>query len=62
MRAFQLPIADLEDAMQAVAADACEADCFVTRNKDDFAGSPVPVLTPQEFLAAHPEAGRFHSR
>jgi hypothetical protein len=54
MRAFQLPISDLEDAMQAVAADACGADCIVTRNTRDFTGSPVPVLTPQEFLAAHP--------
>jgi predicted nucleic acid-binding protein len=54
MRAFQLPIYDLEDAMQAVAADACGADCIVTRNTRDFTGSPVPVLTPQEFLAAHP--------
>jgi len=54
MRAFQLPISDLEDAMQAAAADACGADCIVTRNTRDFTGSPVPVLTPQEFLAAHP--------
>jgi hypothetical protein len=54
MRAFQLPISDLEDAMQAVAADACGADCIVTRNTRDFTGSPVPVLTPQEYLAAHP--------
>jgi len=54
MRALQLPISDLEDAMQAVAAEACGADCIVTRNTHDFTGSPVPVLTPQEFLAAHP--------
>lgn len=54
MRAFQLSIPDLEDAMQAVAADACGADCVVTRNKQDFTGSPVPVLTPQEFIAAYP--------
>jgi hypothetical protein len=54
MRAFQLPISDLEDAMQAAAADACGADCIVTRNTRDFTGSPVPVLTPQEYLAAHP--------
>ena len=40
--------------MQAVAAEACGADCIVTRNKPDFTGSPVPVLTPQEFLAAYP--------
>lgn len=54
MRSFQLRFPDLEDAMQAVADEACGAACIVTRNKSDFIGSPVPVLTPQEFLAANP--------
>ena len=30
------------------------ADFIVTRNVDDFAGSPVPALTPEAFLLAHP--------
>ena len=54
LRAFQLKFDDLEDALKAVAAEACGADCIVTRNKQDFVLSPVPVMTPQEFLAAYP--------
>lgn len=54
VRAFQLKFDDLEDAMQAAAAEACGADCLITRNKQDFALAPVPVMTPQEFLTAYP--------
>ena len=53
-RAFTLGFDDLEDAMQAVAAEACHADVIVTRNTADFAASQVPVLTPVGFLAACP--------
>ena len=45
MRAFTLGFRDLEDALQAVAAEACTADHLVTRNETDFAKSPVHVLT-----------------
>jgi len=31
-------------------------DAIVTRNPKDFAGSPVPVLTPAELLALVPKA------
>ena len=53
-RAFTLGFKDLEDAMQAVAAEACGADFIVTRNTTDFAASPVPVLAPADFLAQFP--------
>ncbi len=53
-RAFALGFADLEDAMQAVAAESCGADLIVTRNKEDFFNSPVPAFTPVEFLARFP--------
>ncbi len=53
-RAFGLGFTDLEDALQASAAEACAADCIVTRNQADFAKSPVPALTPQDFLAKYP--------
>lgn len=53
-RAFTLGFKDLEDAMQAVAAEACGADLVVTRNKGDFLNSPVPAFTPAEFLARFP--------
>lgn len=53
-RAFDLGFTDLEDALQASAAEACAAQCVVTRNQADFANSPVPALTPQEFLMQNP--------
>jgi predicted nucleic acid-binding protein len=46
-------IADFEDALQAAGAVAGQADFIVTRNVDDFVGSPVPALTPEAFLMAH---------
>lgn len=42
---------DFEDALQAVSAEACGADCIVTRNQADFAKSKVIALSPTEFLA-----------
>lgn len=49
-RARQLAFGDYEDAIQAVAAEACGADWIVTRNTGDFAKSLVPALTPEAFL------------
>jgi len=56
-RAFTLGFSDLEDALQAVAAEACAADFIVTRNESDFVKSSVPVLTPSHFLARVPASG-----
>jgi len=50
--ALHLPIKDFDDALQAVAAVAMGADVIVTRDKSDYAGSPVPAQTPREFLAS----------
>jgi len=41
---------DFEDAVVAAAAEHAGCAWIVTRNVKDFAGSPVPALTPQEFL------------
>ena len=51
LRALQLPMADFEDALQVVAAQACEAKYIITRNVRDFAKSPVAAVTPEKFLA-----------
>lgn len=51
LRAFELGFADLEDALQAVAAEAAQADFLITRDERGFATSPVPVLSPEEFAA-----------
>lgn len=53
-RALDWPMADFEDALQAAAALACGAAYVVTRNGRDFIGSPVPAITPEEFLARYP--------
>lgn len=50
-RDLDLPMTDLEDALQAAAALAFEADCIVTRNVKDYRHSPVPALLPKAFLA-----------
>ena len=49
-----LGFGDFEDALQAVSAEACAADCIVTRNTTDFAKSTITVLTPQEFVKRFP--------
>lgn len=49
-RALTLPMRDLEDAMQAVSAETVGAQLIVTRNTADYRRSPVPAVTPAEFL------------
>jgi len=44
-------ISDFEDALQAASASAGFADFIITRNVDDFAGSSIPALLPEVFLA-----------
>lgn len=41
---------DFEDDLIAHAAHRHGVDLIVTRNKRDFARSPVPALTPKEFV------------
>jgi predicted nucleic acid-binding protein len=45
---FQMP--DFEDALQAAAALAFGATYIVTRNRADYRRSPVPALSPADFL------------
>jgi predicted nucleic acid-binding protein len=47
-------LSDIEDAMQIAAARACVADAIITRNTPDFVSSPIPVMTPEEWLAHSP--------
>ena len=49
-RALDLPMKDLKDAMQAAAALAWESDCIVTRNFVDYRKSPIPAISPKNFL------------
>ena len=51
LRARQLPMVDFEDAVVASLAQASQCDHVVTRNVPDFGGSPVPAITPTDFLS-----------
>jgi predicted nucleic acid-binding protein len=53
-RARSLGFADFEDAMQAASAEACGAEWIITRDLTGFANSPVPVLSPTDFLVRFP--------
>ena len=43
---------DFEDAVQECAARNNKLEMIITRNKKDFAGSILEILTPEEFLSA----------
>ena len=49
--ARRLPLADFEDAVVATVAKATESVFIITRNVNDFAGSPVPAIAPADFLS-----------
>ena len=58
LAAFELPMADFEDALQAASAMACGAQVIVTRNERDFKASPVPAMNPDAFLRKYGPASR----
>ena len=45
---FDLAIVDFEDALLAQCAKRLKTDYIVTRNINDFMGSPVPPITPDD--------------
>jgi len=50
LRARALGWVDFEDAVVAAAAESSGCQTIVTRNVKDFARSPVPAMTPEEYL------------
>ncbi|MEO8617115.1 MAG: PIN domain-containing protein [Luteolibacter sp.] len=48
--ALRLPMTDVEDAFQAAAAQSWKADFIITRNLTDYRKSPVPAMSPADFL------------
>ena len=56
--AFDLQMSDFEDALAAQCAKRARMDYIVTRNAKDFVHSPVPAITPGEFLAKHYPAAK----
>jgi len=51
MRAHTLGWPDFEDAVVAAAAESSGCEVVVTRNVRDFRDSPVPAVTPEEYLS-----------
>ena len=51
LNAFQKRAKDFEDCLVATCAQAIRCDAIVTRNKKDFEGLGVPVLSPTELLS-----------
>ena len=49
-RAVDSEIDDFEDAVQYFSASRSRADYLITRDASGFPASPLPVLSPQEFL------------
>jgi hypothetical protein len=41
---------DLKDCLQTECAKAVNVDYIVTRNVEDFTGSSVPAVLPEDFL------------
>src|SRR3989344_6331342 len=50
-RALASGYKDFEDAVQYYSAIDCKSKYLVTRNKSDYIGEKVTVVTPQEFIA-----------
>lgn len=51
-RALSSGFNDFEDAIQYHSALEVDGDYVLTRNKGDFIDTDIPVLRPEEFLAA----------
>ena len=57
VNARESDISDYEDAVMAMAAKRSGIDYIVTRNTKDFENSPVPAVTPGEFIGIALKAG-----
>ncbi|MBQ4649141.1 MAG: PIN domain-containing protein [Firmicutes bacterium] len=51
-RALLSEVADFEDAVMMETAGRLKVSCIVTRNVKDYKNSPVPVMSPEQFVAA----------
>lgn len=56
--AAAMPASDFEDNRLAACAQLARLDAIVTRDPRGYAGSPVPALSPAEFLARLQQEGQ----
>jgi predicted nucleic acid-binding protein len=50
LNALDIGVSDYEDALVSTCAKKANAEYIITRNIKDFGGSPIPAITPQDFL------------
>ena len=50
IQAWDYEPTDYEDAVQYSSALSNKCDCIITRNKQDFYFSKLPIFTPEEFI------------
>lgn len=51
-RGLELEAKDFEDSVQMACAQSCHANYIITRNSIDYNNSPIPAISPAEYLAA----------
>jgi len=51
-RGLELEAKDFEDSVQMACAENCQANYIITRNSIDYKNSPIPAISPAEYLAA----------
>jgi predicted nucleic acid-binding protein len=49
-KAFRPEVDDFEDELISVCAERAKIDYIITRNTKDFINSPIPVITPEDFI------------
>ncbi len=49
-KAFRQDGGDFEDELICVCAERAKINYIITRNTKDFSNSPVPAITPEDFL------------
>ena len=53
-KALRGDMPDFEDAVLAHSAKRAKARYIITRDLKDFSGSPVPAISPTDFIQQHP--------
>ncbi|MDK2821768.1 MAG: hypothetical protein PWP31_1733 [Clostridia bacterium] len=49
-KAFHPGVHDFEDELICVCAERAKIDYIITHNTKDFTNSPIPAITPEDFL------------
>jgi predicted nucleic acid-binding protein len=50
LNALELDMNDYEDALVSICAKKCKLQYIITQNVSDFTNSPIPAITPADYL------------